>query len=150
MSTVRDALALVTGSPLDADVVSLACDLTRASKGCVWVLYVIEIDLSLPVDAEVSSETTRGEQTLQRMEQLGKSLKCKVEGDILQARDMGAAIVREAADREVDVIITGMPYVERYGNPSLGEIAPYVLRHSHCRVVVYRGEQSEAQPAGTH
>ena len=143
MSKVNRALALVTGSAQDDAVVSLACDLARGSKGLVWLLYVIEVPRRLPVDAEIPAETTRGELTLQRMERLGKMLKCRVEGEILQARDIGAAIVREAVDRNVDVIVAGMPYTERYGSPTLGETTPYVLRHSPCPVVVYR----DAQPA---
>ncbi len=148
MADIKRALALVTGTPMDKSVVSIACDLVRPYKGQVWALYVIEVGRKLPVDAELPNETARGEHLLQRMEAFGRSLKCKVEGDILQARDIGAAIVREAVDRETDVIVTGMPYTERYGSPSLGEMVPYVLRHSPCRVVVYREQQPAPIPEG--
>lgn len=110
----------------------------------VWLLYVIDVPRRLPVDAEIPAETARGEQALQRMENLGKQLKCRVEGEILQAREVGAAIIREALDREVDAIVFGIPYMERYGSPTLGETAPYILRHSPCAVVVHRAEQTEA------
>ena len=103
---------------------------------------------ALPLDVELPNETARGEHVLQRMEAFGRSLKCKVEGDILQARDTGAAVVREAADRQTDVIVAGMPYTERYGSPSLGEMVPYVLRHSPCRVIVYREQQPAPIPEG--
>ena len=148
MAKIERALALVTGTPMDKAIVSLACDLVRPDRGRVWALYVIEVGLKLPVDAELPNETARGEHLLQRMEAYGKVLKCRVDGDILQARDTGAAIVREAADRQTDVIVAGMPYTERYGSPSLGEMVPYVLRHSHCRVVIYRDQQPEPIPEG--
>ncbi len=148
MAKIERALALVTGTSMDKAVVSIACDLVRPCKGQVWALYVIEVGRKLPLDAELPNETARGEHLLQRMEAFGKSLRCKVEGDILQARDTGAAIVREAADRQTDVIVAGMPYTEHYGSPSLGDMVPYVLRHSHCRVVVYREQQPEPVPEG--
>ena len=148
MADIKRALALVTGTPMDKSVVSIACDLVRANKGKVWALYVIEVGRKLPVDAELPNETARGEHLLQRMEAFGHSLKCKVEGDILQARDIGAAVVQEAVDRQTDVIVAGMPYTERYGGPSLGEMVPYVLRHSPCRVVVYREQQPAPIPEG--
>ena len=148
MADNKRALALVTGTPMDKAVVSIACDLVRPHKGQVWVLYVIEVGRKLPVDAELPNETARGEHLLQRMEAFGRSLRCRVEGDILQARDTGAAVVREAADRQTDVIVAGMPYTERYGSPSLGEMVPYVLRHSPCRVVVYREQQPAPIPEG--
>ena len=148
MANIERALALVTGTPMDKTVVSIACDLVRPHRGRVWALYVIEVGRKLPVDAELPNETARGEHLLQRMEAFGKSIKCRVDGDILQARDTGAAIVQEAIDRETDVIVAGMPYTEWYGSPSIGEMVPYVLRHSPCRVVVYREQQLAPIPEG--
>lgn len=148
MADIKRALALVTGTPMDKAVISIACDLVRPHKGRVWALYVIEVGRKLPLDAELPNETARGEHLLQRMEAFGRSLKCTVEGDLLQARDIGAAIVREAVDRRTDVVVTSMPYTERYGSSSLGEIVPYVLRHSPCRVVVYREQQPALVPEG--
>ena len=149
MADIKRALALVTGTPMDKAVVSIACDLVRPHRGQVWALYVIEVGRKLPLDAELPNESARGEHLLQRMEAFGRSLKCKVEGDILQARDTGPAIVREAADRQTDVIVAGMPYTERYGSPSIGEMVPYVLRYSHCRVIVYRDQQPDPIPDGS-
>lgn len=148
MANIERALALVTGTPMDETVVSIACDLVRPHKGRVWALYVIEVGRKLPVDAELPNETARGEHLLQRMEAFGKSIKCRVDGDLLQARDTGAAIVQEAIDRETDVIVAGIPYTERYGSPSIGEMVPYVLRHSPCGVVVYREQQLPPIPEG--
>lgn len=136
------ALVPVKGNIFDEDVVGLACSLVRPAKGLVRILYVIEVPRSLPLDAEVAVESLRGEQVLGRLEQLGKSYKCRVEGEILQARELGPAVVREAEDRKVDVVVTGVPYQESYGTPTVGELVPYLLKHSPCRVLVYREEQA--------
>src|SRR5690606_24317451 len=105
-------------------------------KGIVLVLYVIQVPRSLPLDAEVPAEAARGEQVLQRLERLGKARKCKVEGEILQARGLGPAIVHEADERHARMIVAGMPYLENYGEPTMGELIPYLLKHSPCRVLV--------------
>ncbi len=147
MNSVRNVLAVVDGSPQDETIVSIACDLTRHSRGSVWLLYVIDVPRRMPVDAEIPEETARGEQILQRMERLGKQLKCRVEGDLLQAREIGAAIVREAIDRNADSIIIGIPYMERYGSPTLGDTAPYLMRYSPCAVIVHRGPQPPPETA---
>ena len=139
--TVASALVSVTGSPLDAEAVAMACDLVRPAKGVVWLLYVVEIGRSLPLDAEVPWESTRGEQVLQAMEALARSRKCRAEGEILQARDRGSAVVDEAAQRECDIVIAAVPYEEHYGSPTLGGFSPYLLKHSPCRVLIYREEQ---------
>ncbi len=134
-------LVPVNGSDLDDDVVSLACEMVDHKKGTVWVLYVIEVERRLPLDAEVPAETARGEQVLQHLENLGKSMKCRIDGEILQARNVGPAIVQEAVVRDAELLIASTDYQERYGSPTLGELVPYLLKHSPCRVLVYRGQQ---------
>ena len=143
MADIESALAVVSGTPTDKQVVSAACDLVRPCKGRVWALYIIEVPPKLPVDAEAPNETARGERVLERMEEHGRAIRSKVEGSIVQARDAGAAIVCEAVERGMDAIVIGMPYTERYGSPSLGETVPYVLRRSPLRVVVCRDRQPE-------
>ena len=140
-------LVPVDGSALDDDVVSLACEMVDHKKGTVWVLYVIEVARRLPLDAEVPVETARGEQVLQQLEALGKSKKCRIEGEILQARSVGPAIVQEAVDRDAELLIAGTPYQEHYGSPTLGDLVPYLLKRSPCRVLVYRGQQPAPVPA---
>ncbi len=140
-------LVPVNGSPLDDEIVSLACEMVNHKKGTVWVLYVIEVERRLPLDAEIPVETARGEQVLQHLEALGKSKKCKLDGEILQARSVGPAIVQEAVDRDAELLITGADFQEHYGSPTLGDLVPYLLKRSPCRVLVYRGAQPAPVPA---
>lgn len=130
------------GDATDDGTVSLACDLARLHKAEVWVLYVIQIARRLPLDAFVPEETSRGEAVLSRVEEIGKDRKVRMHGEILQARDVGPAIVQEAADREAQVIVLGMPETERYGVFTMGEVVPHVLKHSPCRVIVTRAQPS--------
>ncbi len=131
-------LVPVSGEPVDDETVALACDLAKPTKGLVRVLYVIQMPWSLPLDAEVPEDTAKGEQVLQHMERIGKSHKCKVEGEILQARDVGSTVVQEAVDRKAELIVVGLPSRREYGMPSLGDTVPYILKHAPCRVVVTR------------
>jgi hypothetical protein len=126
----------------------MACGLLRPARGTVWVLYVIQVPRSLPLDAELPAEAARGEQVLQHMEHLGKMYKCRVEGEILQARGLGPAVVREAEERNVDILVTGMPYQEDYGTPTIGDFVPFLLKHSPCRVLVLREAQTAANRDG--
>lgn len=141
---LKTALVPVTGNPLDGEAVALACDLVKPAKGRVWVLYVIEIPRRLPLDAEMAWRSAEGERVLQQMELIGKQHKCKVEGEILQARALGVAVVDEAVQRSADLIIATTSYEEHFGMPSLGEVVPYLLKYSPCRVMVYRDAQPVA------
>ena len=138
-------LVPVSGHTLDENTVSLACRLARDSGSSIAVLYVIPIPRALPLDAEIATETARGEQVLQRMEELGKKHKRRLEGHIIQARDVGPAVVLEAVERRVDLIVMGLWEHHRYGAPTLGDTVPHILKYAPCQVLVNRG----ALPNGT-
>ncbi len=133
-------LVPVCGVAADEDALVLACDIIRPAKGKVYVLYVIEVRRSLPLDADVEVENARGEDVLQRMENLGKKLHVDLEAEILRARDAGPAVVQEAVDREVEAIVIGAPYRWHHGVFSLGQTAPYILRNAPCPVLLWRQE----------
>ena len=61
-----------------------------------------------------------------------------VETDVLQAREVGPAIVDEAVERGVDLILMGITYKRRFGQFSLGNVVPYVLKNSPCPVILYQ------------
>ena len=124
----------------DDEALWLASEVTRECKGKIYVLYVIEVQRNLPLDADVDSENARGEEVLQRMEKLGQKYHCDIEAEILQARDAGPAVVQEAVDREVETIVMAVPYKSRYGVFSLGNTVPYILKNAPCPVLLWREE----------
>ena len=131
-------LVPVNGADCDEEALWLAQELTRETSGKIFVLYVIEVQRSLPLDAEVGSESVRGETVLQRMESLGAKGRSNLEAEILQARDAGPAVVQEAVERSVDVIVLALPYKHRYGMFSLGNTVPYILKNAPCPVLLSR------------
>ena len=135
---VERLLLPLTGRPVDEEAARMASDLVHRSRGRVYALYVIEVPWQHPVDAELPDATERGGETLDRVEQLLKSLKCDVVAEVLQTRDRGPAIVNEAMERDADLILMGMPYRRRHGVFSMGEAIPYILKSAPCPVLVLR------------
>ena len=131
-------MVAVKGDRSDEEAMNIACDLVRPAKGTVYALHVIEVGREKPVDVEDSLAARQGEEVLQRVEQLARSQHCQIEAELLQAREVGPAVVQEAIDKGVELIILGLPYKRRYGAFSEGNAVPYVLRHAPCRVVVWR------------
>lgn len=134
----RRILLAVLGDPTEDDLLRLACDLVRPSKGTIYALYVIEVPRQFPVDAEMAEEVARGDEVLRRVERALAGMKCSVAAELLQARDAGAAIVKEAVEREVDHILMGVSYRQRFGAFSLGRTITYVLQEAPCPVLVVR------------
>lgn len=133
----KKILVPVTGTPVDDEAIRLACRLAKKDKAKIWVVYVIAVKRSLPLDAEIESETKKAEDILNRIEGVAGEEDCEAETDVLQAREAGLAIVDEAAERGADLILMGVPYKRHFGQFSLGTVVPYVLTNAPCRVILY-------------
>jgi nucleotide-binding universal stress UspA family protein len=134
----KKVLVPVVGSDADEEAVKLACRLARKDKGMVWVVSVVAIKRALPLDAEIDSEIKTAEDILDHVETIAEEEDYEVETDVLQAREVGPAIVDEAVERGVDLILMGVTYKRRFGQFSLGNVVPYVLKNSPCPVILYQ------------
>ena len=134
----KKVLILVNGTSTDNDVVKIACNMTVKAHGEVYAIYVIELKRTLPLEAEVEPEIQKGENVLDHAERLAEEHNRDIETFLLQARDKGPAIVEEAMEREVDLIIVGLNYEKPHGEFSMGDMVPYLLKWAPCRVLIYR------------
>lgn len=131
-------LVAVNGKDADVEAVKLACDLAKKSKAKVYVVYVIEVNRSLPLDAVIEPEIERAEKVLASAEEIASERGYEIETDLIQAREVGPAIVDEAMEKDVDLILMGVTYKKRFGTFSLGRVIPYVLEEAPCRVLLCR------------
>jgi nucleotide-binding universal stress UspA family protein len=135
---IKKILVPVTGNSADDEVIELSCKLAARSKAKVYVVYVIEVERSLPLDSPTEAELEKAERILTHAEEVATNVGYEIETDLLTAREAGPGIVREAVERGVDLIVMGMGYKVRFGKFDLGETVPYVLKESPCQVLVYR------------
>jgi len=131
-------LVAARGNGADEEAVKLACDLAKKSKAGIYVVYIIEVKRSLPLDAVIESEIQKAEEVLTRAEDIAAELDYEVETDLIQAREAGSAIVDEAMERDVDLILMGLTYKTRFGVFDLGRAVPHVLKEAPCRVLLCR------------
>ena len=159
--TLRNILVPVDGSDASMEAVTLACMTAKRNKGKVYVVYVVEVHRSLPLDADLRPEALKGEDVLDRAERQAEAIDFEVEGELLQARDAAHAIVDEAIERAVDGIILGVGYKPpiaekgglawpRGGKPAplpgefrLGKVTQYVLENAPCEVWLIRLPMAE-------
>ncbi|MCK4368840.1 MAG: universal stress protein [Dehalococcoidales bacterium] len=130
-------LVPVTGTPADDEAMRLACRLTKKNKGKIWAVYVVTVKRSLPLDAEIEPEIKKAENILDRIAIVAEEEDYEIETDLLQAREVGPTIVDEAVEREADLILMGVIYKRRFGQFSLGNVVPYVLKNAPCQVILY-------------
>ena len=98
----------------------------------------------MPLDADIASRSEEVQQVLDRAEIVAEQAKMRLEPVLLQARDVGPALVDEAAERDADLLVVGLAYRKRFGGDfALGRTIPYVLQHAPCAVWVAREPMSE-------
>jgi nucleotide-binding universal stress UspA family protein len=134
----KKILVPVVGSEADIETVKLACRLAKKDKGKVWAVSVVAIKRALPLDAEIDSEIKKAEEILDKVESVAEEEDYEVETDVLQARDVGPAIVDEAVERGVSLILMGIKVKKSFGQFSMGNVVPYVLKNSPCPVILYQ------------
>jgi nucleotide-binding universal stress UspA family protein len=130
-------LVPITGTEADEETMRMACWIAKRDKSKLYAMYVITIKRSLPLEAEIESETRRAEELLDRMERVAESEDYKLETDLLQAREVAPTIIDEAVDRKIDLIVMGIKYHLRFGQFSIGNIIPYILKNAPCQVMLY-------------
>ena len=133
----KKILVPVVGTEADDEAIRLACRLAKKDKGKIWAVYVVTVKRTLPLDAEIESEIRKAEEILDHTESIAEEQEYEIETDLLQAREAGPTIVDEAVERGVDLILMGVEYKRRFGQFSLGSVAPYVLENAPCRVILY-------------
>ncbi len=134
----KSILVPVVGSEADDEAILLACRLANKAKSKIWSVYVITVERTLPLEAEIETEIQRAEGILNHVEEVAGHEEYKVQTDVLQARDAGPAIIDEAVERNADLIVMGVRQKRHFGQFSLGSVVPYVLKNAPCRVIVYQ------------
>jgi nucleotide-binding universal stress UspA family protein len=142
----RRAILALAGGSSDDRIVQLSADLARAARSELIGVHVVEIGWSMPLDADVAARSEEAQQILDHAELAAETLKTRLEPVLLQAREVGAALVDEATERGADLLVVGLPYRKRFGGDfAIGRTIPYVLQHAPCEVWVVR-EPIPAEP----
>ncbi|OGO19466.1 MAG: universal stress protein [Chloroflexi bacterium RBG_16_50_9] len=133
----KKILVPVAGTEVDEEAMKLACRLAKKDKGKIWAVIIVTVKRALPLDAEIDSDIRRAEGVLDHIESVAEGEDYEAETDVLQAREVGPAIVDEAVERGVDLILMGIMYKRRFGQFNLGNVVPYVLKNAPCPVILY-------------
>ncbi|MEI7742124.1 MAG: universal stress protein [Chloroflexota bacterium] len=142
----RRAVVALSGSRTDRQIVALAADIARQGHAELIGVHVFEIDWTHPLDADLAGHDEDAQRVLDIAEATAEAARYKLETVLLQARDVGAAIVDEAVEREADLIICGLPFRRRFGGDfTVGRTIPYILKNAPCAVWVIREAMPEEQ-----
>lgn len=137
--TFRRAVVALSGHPNGMRLVKLVAELVRPHKGELIGVHVVEVDWSMPLDMDIAGRSEEIQQVLDMAEGTAESAGVKLEPVLLQARDVGAALVDEALERDADVLVVGLAYRTKFGGDfAIGRTIPYILKNAPCAVWVVR------------
>ena len=143
----KRAVIALSGGPSDDAIVRMAIEIGRPCHAELIAVHVVELDWTQPLDADVAERSEEAQRVLDAAEGIAEAMHCKLESVLVQARDVGAALVDEAAARDADMLILGLPYKTRFGGDfAVGRAVPYALKNAPCAVWVVRqpmGEESQ-------
>jgi nucleotide-binding universal stress UspA family protein len=134
----KKILVPINGNPTDATTIALACQMAKRAKGRVYAVYVVEVRRTLPLDADLIEDRQQADTVLDQAEHTAEQWDQEIDTEILQARDIGPAIVEEAVEARADLIILGVAYRKKFNDFDLGKTVPYILKNAPCEVWVCR------------
>jgi basic amino acid/polyamine antiporter, APA family len=163
----RKILVPIFGTELDDDIVSTAGRLAAAvqedgaaGEAKLDLVYVIEVPLKLPLDAQLPHEREEeARRALERASEVGDEYEdVEISAEVVRARKVGAGIVEAARRSGAEAIVVGAEPPSRIrGGARLGGIgAPkpeeigaateYVLMKAPCRVLLTAPPEMAPEP----
>jgi len=135
----RRAVVALSGHPNGQRLVRLVAEMARVQKAEVIGVHVVEVDWSKPLDMDVAGQSDEIQQVLDVAEATAESAGVQIESVLLQARDVGPALVDEAVERDADLLVVGLAYRTKFGGDfAMGRTIPYVMKNAPCAVWVVR------------
>ena len=138
--------------PIGEEMVATAVKLAQESGASVWALHVVRVPMDRPLDQELPEEEENATAALAEAQLLGSDHGVEVKGRTVRARSIGDAIVSQAKELGVDLIVLGSAPKWRRQSRFFSPTVEYVLKKAPCEVLVVafpQGvlEEDEEEPA---
>ena len=136
MDKPKVMVALREGKHVDS-LIKLACEMSSGMKSDLIALHVVEVAPGLPLDADAEILDRPGKQVLSLARKAASdNFSKQISTRLVRAREAGRAIVDEAQDQGVELLIMGYHQKHGLSEVLLGSTTQYVARHAPCRVIV--------------
>ena len=135
MSRTKLMVALKDLEHVD-DLLKLACHLKSVMEAELTAIHVTEVGPGLPLDIDAEVLDQAGKEILSRACQIAAQNSVPITTRLLRAHHAGRALVSEATDQKIDLLIMGYHRRQGVAEMLFGSTVRYVAQHAPCRVLV--------------
>lgn len=130
----------------------LACQMANLAGTNLVALHVIEVPPGLPIDVVDPVFEKPGQQVLSLARQIASNnFSMHISTKLLKARNAGEAIVGEAEELGIELLVIGYHHNHGLAETLLGSTVQHVTHHAPCRVLVQvPTPRSKAKPSVVH
>ena len=136
VGAIKKILVPTSGTTYSERGIELACRLGEEQKAEVYLVTVIEVPRTLPLEASMPDAEAKAGDIIKRGEEIVNLRGLPAKGEVRRGRVAGEEIIRVAKEREVDLIVMGIRSQVTMAQDILGRDSDLVLRRAPCEVIV--------------
>src|SRR5579863_4034676 len=131
-----NVLVVFTADIKSEVLMALATRMAKGQHAQLVAIYVIEVPLTLPVDAELPVQEREALGMLNAATEIGRRVGLEVRTRTIRHRSAGSAIIQAAREENARLIVIGTYREHRYAGAPLAKVIEFVTTQSHVDVLV--------------
>ena len=136
VGAIKKILVPTSGNLYSERGIELACRLGEEQKAEIYLINVLEVPRTLPLEAPMPEVEARAEGIIKEGEAIVILRGLQVKGEVRRGRVAGEEIIRAAKDWDADLIVMGIRSEIRMAQEILGRTSDLVLRRAPCEVIL--------------
>ena len=136
VGAIKKILVPTSGTFYSERGIELACRLGEEQKAEIYLVTVLEVPRTLPLEAPMPEAEAQAEDIIKEGETIVNLRGLQVKGEVRRGRIAGEEIIRVAKEREVDLIVMGIRSQVTMAQDILGRDSDLVLRRAPCEVIL--------------
>lgn len=128
----------VQGDSLSDRLVALGSQMAKFRGASMDVIYIIEVPLQLPLNAELQGQEDAARQVFAKARKIAERYDVTINAQVERARQAGPAIVRYVQQAGADLLLMGdIPNKNKRGT-RFARSVEYVFENAPCEVIIDR------------
>src|SRR5579864_8152481 len=143
---ITGVILVVFSSHIHSEVLmALAVRMAKGRQAQLVAIYIIEVPLTLPIDAELPEEERAALEVLTAAEAIGRKAGIEITTRTIRDRQTGPAVIAAAREENASLIVMGTYREHRYAGAPMGQAIEYVLGQTQVDVMVGVSSSTERE-----